>query len=171
MTSATLTLTDFLERRIAEDEAVARAATRSPWWYDPTKVNSVDREESVFTGERGLGAITVCSTGPCDDLGSMADAAHIARHDPARVLAECEAKRRIVETTRRRSTITSTPSVGPTLASGTPSATSPPSTATTRTTTPLGPERQNRPVPQREAEDGAVALPGGGPGACGASGP
>jgi hypothetical protein len=29
--------------------------------------------------------------------GDTDDAVHIARHDPARVLAECEAKRRIVE--------------------------------------------------------------------------
>jgi hypothetical protein len=92
-----MTLTEFLLARIAEDEEVARNATVGPWWYDPSKMNAVDHEESVFAGSRGPSAITVASTGPCDDIGSMADAAHIARHDPARVLAECEAKRRIVE--------------------------------------------------------------------------
>ena len=97
MTATTLTLTDFLLARIAEDEETARNATQGPWWYDPSKMNAVDHEESVFAGSHGPSAITVASTGPCDDIGSMADAAHIARHDPARVLAECEAKRRIVE--------------------------------------------------------------------------
>ena len=92
-----MTLTEFLLARIAEDEAAAEAATAGPWWYDPTKVNSVDRGEAVFAGKRGIRATTIASTGPADDLASMADAAHIARHDPARVLAECEAKRRIVE--------------------------------------------------------------------------
>jgi hypothetical protein len=33
----------------------------------------------------------------CGTSASDEDRAHIARHDPARVLAECEAKRRIVE--------------------------------------------------------------------------
>lgn len=98
METSTLTLTDFLLARIAEDEAVARgASTLANWRYDPTKVNSVDREESVFAGPPGAMAITIASTGPADDPQSMRDAAHIARHDPARVLAECEAKRRIVE--------------------------------------------------------------------------
>jgi hypothetical protein len=92
-----MTITEFLLARIAEDEAAARAATLGEWWYDPTKVNSVDRGEAVFAGQRGLHAVTIASTGPADDPASMADAAHIARHDPARVLAECEAKRRIVE--------------------------------------------------------------------------
>lgn len=92
-----MTITGFLLAQIAEDEAAARAATLGEWWYDPTKVNSVDRGEAVFAGQRGLHAVTVASTGPADDPASMADAAHIARHDPARVLAECEAKRRIVE--------------------------------------------------------------------------
>lgn len=92
-----MTITEFLEARIVEDEAAARAATLGDWWYDPTKVNSVDRGEAVFAGQRGLHAVTIASTGPADDPASMADAAHIARHDPARVLAECAAKRRIVE--------------------------------------------------------------------------
>jgi hypothetical protein len=96
MTTTTQSLSDFLLAQIAADEEVARAATPGPWWYDPTKWNSISHEESVFTGERGLSATTVASTGPGDDAQSMADAAHIARHDPARVLAECAAKKAIV---------------------------------------------------------------------------
>ena len=83
-----MTLTEFLLARIAEDEAVAAAAV--------SRRDGVDKWEAVGSG-------TV--VGPGYDkvkhvmLPSSEDGAarHIARHDPARVLAECEAKRRIVE--------------------------------------------------------------------------
>lgn len=91
-----MTLTEFLEARIAEDVASAVAATLGPWRYDPSKVNAVDRGEAVFAGEGGASAVTVASTGPADDQQSMSDAAHITRFNPARILAECEAKRKIV---------------------------------------------------------------------------
>lgn len=90
-----MTIVEFLLARIAEDEAVASAATGGPWRYDPTKVNSVDGGEAVFAGPEGLSAITIASTGPADDQASMDDGRHIARYDPTRVLAECAAKRRI----------------------------------------------------------------------------
>lgn len=62
-----MTLTEFITARLDEDEAVARGAAR-------------DGEGAIdWAGE----------SGPTD--------VHIARHDPARVLAEVEAKRRIVE--------------------------------------------------------------------------
>lgn len=97
-------LTDFLLARIAEDEAIARNATICPLtrggevpklsarqWI--ARLNSlgrwviegVDREE------------TVAELRIAFPLGVESySARHIARHDPARVLAECEAKRRIV---------------------------------------------------------------------------
>ena len=90
-------LAAWLLDAIAEDERVAQAATPGLWRYDPSKVNSVDGGEAVFAGPRGLSATTVASVGPCDDPQSMSDGRHIARWDPARVLAECAAKRRIVE--------------------------------------------------------------------------
>jgi hypothetical protein len=65
-----VTLTEFLLTRIAEDEAVARAAEQT--WDS-------DRDGGWWVG--------------CDPDTQ----AHIARHDPARVLTECEAKRAIVE--------------------------------------------------------------------------
>lgn len=89
MTTDTLTLTDFLLARIAEDEAAAQAASLhgdTTWTQtDPLrKEGQVESVRSVVT---------------YDDGSPNADqAAHIARHDPARVLAECEAKRRIVGT-------------------------------------------------------------------------
>lgn len=98
----TLTITDFLWARITEDEQVAREASHSTGWrYDPGKVNAVSREESVFAGPPGARAITIASTGPEDDPQSMMDARHIARFDPARVLAGCKAKREIVEECER----------------------------------------------------------------------
>ena len=82
-----MTLTEFLLARIAEDEAAAAAAV--------SRRDGVDKWEAVGSG-------TV--VGPGYDkvkhvmLPSSEDGAarHIARHDPARVLAECESKRRIV---------------------------------------------------------------------------
>ena len=76
-------LAEFLLARIAEDEAVAADANvdSAKWWVDGP-------------GERS-GHWWIYGTGQKFAERSTAD--HIARHDPARVLAECEAKRRIVE--------------------------------------------------------------------------
>ena len=62
----TMTLTEFLLARIAEDEAVAKRGPypEPPWW----RLENVETDESMF--------IAI---------------------DPARLLAECEAKRQIVE--------------------------------------------------------------------------
>src|SRR5690242_13034934 len=86
------TLTEFLLARIAEDEAAAREVTdffysegRWKWGHAlPVKVALLDDRESVVLATRDDGPTWMA----CD---------HIARHDPARVLAECEAKRRIVQ--------------------------------------------------------------------------
>jgi len=74
-------IVEFLEARIAEDEALARAASHQKiagpfhgnWRHDSLHLSSMERE----------------------------DAKHIARHDPARVLAECAAKRAIVADRKR----------------------------------------------------------------------
>jgi hypothetical protein len=77
----TVTLTEFLLARIAEDELAARIANVSQTWSTDETACCVmvehDYGDNVETHHNGT-------------------AAHIARHDPARVLAECEAKRRIV---------------------------------------------------------------------------
>lgn len=73
-------LTDFLLERIAEDEEYARAAASASsreWLARSYRVVTADLFE--------VGELAVPTS------------AHVARHDPARVLAECEAKRRIVE--------------------------------------------------------------------------
>lgn len=94
-----VTLVEFILARLDEDERVALAATPSPWRIDPRDPNVIlepfpidsvgmagDRQRNLFTGQisnrRGQ---------------SVSDARHIARHDPARVLAEVTAKRAIVE--------------------------------------------------------------------------
>ncbi len=92
MTTATTTLTDFLLARIAEDEAAAKAAAhgRSGRWASWNR--SWDTERNRDLVDEGVGERMACLPMDLDE--------HIARHDPARVLAECEAKRRIVEQCR-----------------------------------------------------------------------
>lgn len=99
-------LVRFLRDRLDEDERTARAATPGPWWHNPGKQwlegEAFERYDlskgEEFVGYGGPHPFTgaVASTGPADHMQSMKDAAHIARHDPARVLAEVEAKRRIL---------------------------------------------------------------------------
>ena len=78
-------LATFLLARIAEDEAVARAASEfgnSSW--QPGEAHRWKLNDQ-------------------DDLPmTEAESAHIARHDPARVLAECAAKRALVERDARQ---------------------------------------------------------------------
>jgi hypothetical protein len=74
-------LVEFLRAALDEDERVARVATPGPWRLDaglrlPEQIDVVSVD--YFT--------------VCEDLEDT-DAAHIARHDPARVLAEVAAKR------------------------------------------------------------------------------
>ena len=83
----TMTLSEFLEARIAEDEAVAGTVAdggSGQWqsWnrsWDPEPVRDIATD-----GKRIASVHTTLDEFMC-------------RHDPARVLAECEAKRRIVE--------------------------------------------------------------------------
>ena len=81
-------LTDFLLARIADDEEWAKAATPGPWG---------DPEEDFGYGEFGW-YVHGCPAGETNDSEQgRADIKFIARNHPARVLAECDAKRRIVE--------------------------------------------------------------------------
>lgn len=95
----TADLVAFLRARLDEDERAARAATSGPWRYDADKMWNLPGmhfgEEFIGAGPVGK-AICVAGTGPADDPQSMADAAFIARHDPARVLREVEAKRDVI---------------------------------------------------------------------------
>lgn len=78
------TIVEFLTARIAEDEAMARAAqceyVGCPWVAWDDNVVPCNPRAPVAQTLNGLVAL------------------HIARHDPARVLRECAAKRALVYT-------------------------------------------------------------------------
>ncbi len=92
-------LITFLRAQLDEDERIARAASPGPWeWltengepWQPKPDGWLD-----YTGEYlGVGKDSGTLFGP--GMTPHADAVHIAAHDPARVLREIEAKRRIVD--------------------------------------------------------------------------
>lgn len=101
---------EFIEARVAEVEAAARAATPGPWRYNSAKHWLLIDDEPTralaaragIMGEEFVGCgpldstVCVAATGPADDPQSMADARFIAGHDPAQVLRDVEAKRRIL---------------------------------------------------------------------------
>lgn len=99
-------LVKWIRAQLDEDEQIARAATPGPWWHNPGKqwlgpeaFEKYDlRQGEEFVGYGGPHPFTgaVASTGPASNLQGMKDAAHIAHHDPARVLREVEAKRRML---------------------------------------------------------------------------
>jgi hypothetical protein len=81
---------EFLLARLAEDEAVAKAASPAPW---------TSRDEDGFYSYGDFGWYIVGPTGAPETEDSeqgKADLDHIARHDPARVLAQVEALRAVV---------------------------------------------------------------------------
>ncbi|MCT2591120.1 DUF6221 family protein [Streptomyces sp. N2-109] len=74
----TADLTAFLRARLDEDEAVARKAKPGPWRADGGSVYAAHPTDEVV------------------DYARDNSAPHIARHGPARVLREVEAKKRMV---------------------------------------------------------------------------
>lgn len=76
----------FVRARLDEDEAAAGAASPGPW-----HVNAESDEVLAVDG------VTVADGFALSGRQLRVTTAHIARHDPARVLAEVEAKRRIVD--------------------------------------------------------------------------
>jgi hypothetical protein len=92
-------ITAFLEKCLAEDEAVARACKPGPWMEGserPHLVNGVIYGQS--TGWPGGGHLEQVCMVNIDYAGEAgpANLAHMVRHDPARVLAEVETKRAIL---------------------------------------------------------------------------
>lgn len=95
-----MTLTEFLLARIAEDEDCAResafSATREGVMSDADGRSwRLELSDVVLVEDIDMGVVFAHNS---DDLDPpIAVLAHIARHDPARVLRDCEAKRRIVD--------------------------------------------------------------------------
>lgn len=83
--TAGMPLAEFLLARIAEDEEAARAASPGPWHLN------AERTEVIAVDD-----IQVAEAFALSNNQLRATAEHIARWDPARVLAECDAKRRLV---------------------------------------------------------------------------
>lgn len=88
-------------------EAEALAATAGPWWYNPGKqwldpeaferYDLAKGEEFVGYGGPSPFVGAVAATGPASNPQSMADAAFIARHDPAAVLRRIAADRALID--------------------------------------------------------------------------
>jgi hypothetical protein len=81
-------LVEFVRAALDEDERVARAAEPAPW---TAHEEAADPDEGYVAGPDGY--VLVYNEGTV----SLGTAAHIARHDPARVLADVAAKRAILE--------------------------------------------------------------------------
>jgi len=79
-------IVEFLLARVAEDEADARAADGSRWFH---------QDKLVSFEALGPDGDWVDVSAPIS-VDTRANGHHIARWSPARVLAECEAKRRII---------------------------------------------------------------------------
>lgn len=106
-----MTITEFLLARIADDEAMAQAAvwvSDDPDWDGVDSWQVISQSGSMSLGpEQGAIAEVATVLGPFKGglyMGGastggrrIAVAEHIARHNPARILAECKAKRAIME--------------------------------------------------------------------------
>jgi len=91
-------IVEFLEARIAEDEAIARTAAES----DPGDKSHLERGKAgaAWTARNGMVEGAEEDLWDCEGSRTLQTtpeiAAHMARHDPARVLAECAAKRAVI---------------------------------------------------------------------------
>ena len=95
-----MTLAEFLEARLAEDEMAAMAVEAlGPWRVELGKKIPGYPQQICGRGMDGDVLWAETYDGPEDKTGlrrSPTTAEHIARHDPTRVLAEVAAKREIV---------------------------------------------------------------------------
>jgi hypothetical protein len=91
-------LAAFLLARVAEDEAVANrfnGSAYSRWKFEPDPNRS--RIGGRVVGLTPYAEVANDWSSPHGPAGYIGISPHIARWDPARVLAECDAKRRIAE--------------------------------------------------------------------------
>ena len=91
-------LVRFVTARTGEDEAAAKSATPGPWTDTGRRDVFVEQlATSAGTPADDLHLIAEMERCPEHEDRRRSDAVHIARHDPARVLREVEAKRRRLE--------------------------------------------------------------------------
>ena len=88
-----MNITEFLEARISEDEKLAKACDSIEWRI----ISEDDTRHQLWV--EGLSIAAADST--WDACIAVADAEHAVRHDPTRVLAECAAKRVVLELARQ----------------------------------------------------------------------
>lgn len=77
-----MTIEEFIEARLVEDKAAAMAARPGPWQADRGSFGPVIGDGYLMIGD---------SCYPSYDDIPVEDTAHIARHDPARVLRQVAA--------------------------------------------------------------------------------
>lgn len=107
-TTTTKNLIEFLLECIADDEAVAKAA------IDPKEFKSSPDGRWLFVdvpyeGEWPINADDEHSLWSGADLSDSDWALHATRFDPARILAECAAKRQVIEKLRELDDIEDVP--------------------------------------------------------------
>lgn len=99
-----MTITEFLLARIAEDETAARAALEDTqrWKVRENRSLHIDTGSCSHGWEFAGGSGVWMCDDPYDDCDetvarALNEAEYITRFDPVRILAECAAKRRIIE--------------------------------------------------------------------------
>lgn len=85
-----MTIVEFLEARLAEEEAVAKAA------FARLSENDPFTREWQFGESMGFGGL-VNRAGTRTALSPTAESKHINRHGPVRVLQEVAAKRKLIK--------------------------------------------------------------------------
>lgn len=90
-------LTEFLTARLDEREAVAKAATGAPWEEFNGSILSKAGGLTTVAETHNLEVTGIEGYTYPPDEQQLADARHIAGNDPAFVLADIAAKRRIIE--------------------------------------------------------------------------
>lgn len=84
---------DFLEARISEDEAVARAASPAPWeWFRKAGTPS----PALYGADEQAVLDAYADHRPGYLACKAEDRVYIAQFNPGRILAECAAKRRML---------------------------------------------------------------------------
>ena len=97
MTTMSDDLITWLRAQLDEDERVAREASGDPWVTGTSVGYPYSRPGDVYAiAHDGTAARIAMGTRCGPDISAEQSSDHIARHDPARVLAEVEAKRRIL---------------------------------------------------------------------------